>query len=283
MQSLNVILVCLIAVVLIGCAPSSPAATQTVAYWRFEEGTANANATEANTILDISGNHFNGLPFNDPVYRDDVPVSTIPQTRAPDCLSMQFGASHQRVFISDDPKFQLTHSLTLEAWLKPTSRTQYGNVLVRADDRPGYDPYYISVNDPYDRKHIGSNISFRIWNASGGQDYVSAALPPLNQWFHLAVTLDDSTGAMSIYINGKLVSLETTSVRPFAELDSNLNPGIGIGNLQSTIGDQEFVGLIDEVRITNGLLAPSQFLNAAPQSARGRCWPCFGEGGRKSK
>ena len=266
MKNLKRILVCVIAFVSVGSAIALSADPQTVAYWRFEEGTANANAVGANTILDSSGNNLNGTPYNNPVYRANVPVATIPQTGAADALSMQFGASYQRVFISDDPKFQLTHSLTLEAWIKPTSSTQYGILLVRANDRPGHDPYYLSVNDPYDTRHVGSNIDFRIENDSGGEAYVSAALPPLNQWSHIAATLDDSTGAIGMYINGTLVAMDTTSIRPFAAL-SGENPGIGIGNLQWTIGDEPFAGLIDEVRITNGLLAPNQFLDAVPEPA----------------
>ena len=45
----------------------------TVGYWSFEEGIADANATGAGTILDGSGNGLNLTPINSPVYSSRVP------------------------------------------------------------------------------------------------------------------------------------------------------------------------------------------------------------------
>lgn len=57
-----------------------------VAYWRFEEGIADTQATGDNSVIDSSGNGHHGDPIDDgfdlfdgPTYRANVPVSTIPR------------------------------------------------------------------------------------------------------------------------------------------------------------------------------------------------------------
>jgi len=40
-----------------------------VAWWKFDEGTPNATATVANSIIDSSGNGYHGTPYGSPVYR----------------------------------------------------------------------------------------------------------------------------------------------------------------------------------------------------------------------
>ena len=82
----------------------------------------------------------------------------------------------------------------------------------------------------------------------------------LNQPLHVAGTLDDATGAQKLFINGEEVASQVTNLRPFAVLDPSLKPGVGIGDLQSTLLPQFFDGIIDEVRISNIALTPSEFL-----------------------
>jgi hypothetical protein len=95
---------------------------------------------------------------------------------------------------------------------------------------------------------------------------IEVPFPGLNQWIHVAGTLDDATGAMKLYINGNLVGLRETTVRPFALLDPLANPGLGIGNLNSS-GSEYFEGFIDEVRISDVALTPDQFLNFPGRAA----------------
>jgi hypothetical protein len=66
------------------------------------------------------------------------------------------------------------------------------------------------------------------------------------EW-HVAGTLENATGTMTLYVNGTVVNQTTTTIRPFGDLDRNSHPGIGIGNLKDGAG-QGFDGLIDEVR-----------------------------------
>ena len=87
----------------------------------------------------------------------------------------------------------------------------------------------------------------------------------MNQWSQVAGTLDAQTGAMNLYVNGSLVDSTVTSVRPLGPL-TGPNPGLGIGNTQSTVTTEYFNGLIDEVRISDVALTPDQFLNVPEPS-----------------
>jgi hypothetical protein len=235
----------------------------TVAYWRFENGTANAAASSATgTILDSSGNGHNGTAFNGPAYSSTVPTSLIPQTAAPDKLSMSFNGSNQRIFIPNSTQFQLTSSLTLEAWVNvkqlPNDYTSEGQIVFRGDDRAGFDPYDLEVR--------GSNLAFIIEDASGNSTMVTAPLPGLNQWVFVAGTLDGSMGKMDLYVNGQLKTQTTTTVRPLGALTGS-NPGLGIGNVESATYSEFFNGLIDEVRISNPDQSPAMFITISTAMA----------------
>jgi hypothetical protein len=230
-----------------------------VAYWRFEEGTADQPANVAGSIMDSSGNGLDGTPIGGPVYSADVAGATIPQTGAANNLSLDFNGQNQRIAIPDSPLFQLTHSLTLEAYIK-LSAIHGGEeqIVFRGDDRPGLDPYMLEIRD--------GNLAFRIEDASDDEVAVSVPFAAyVGQWVHVAGTLDDATGKMSLYINGTLVASGTTAVRPLGPLTGPL-PGVGIGNVQSGNYGEYFPGLIDEVRISSQALTPDQFLDESTGS-----------------
>ncbi|HSZ55077.1 MAG TPA: PA14 domain-containing protein, partial [Tepidisphaeraceae bacterium] len=117
----------------------TPAGSGTVAYYRFE-GTAGTAATGTGSILDSSGNGFNATPENGPTYTSSVPVATIPGTGAADTTSMSFNGTNQGVVIPDGPAFQLTHSLTLEAYVYAEALSgSDGMIIFRGDDQSGLD------------------------------------------------------------------------------------------------------------------------------------------------
>jgi hypothetical protein len=102
-------------------------------------------------------------------------------------------------------------------------------------------------------------LRFGVTNAAGA-GALAAAPVPLNRWVHVAGELDDSTGQLSVWVDGVMANSLTTTVRPFATLDPGSTPGIGIGNVQSPNYNQYFDGFIDEVRISDQALAPTDFL-----------------------
>ena len=233
----------------------------TVAYWRFE-GTP---GSVAGIIADSSGNGLSGSSINSPTYNSNVPLATIPQTGAADKASLGFNGSDQRVFIPDSPKLALTRSLTIEAWIyvtaPPGGPNDAGQILFRGDDRIGLDPYFLEL--------VGPSLQFHVNNPANASVSVSAPLPGMKQWVFVAAELNDATGAMRIYVNGKLGGFTTTSIRPLGPLDAGSTPGLGIGNTQSANYQQYFPGFIDEVRVSDVALSPSQFLDVGTSSISG--------------
>lgn len=226
-----------------------------VAYWRFEEGIPDTRATGPNSILDSSEHKLHGTPINAPVYRANIAAKAIPQADARNSLSLELNGANQRIFVPDDTLFHLTKNLTVEAWINVRSNTPSGSnaqILFRGDDRPGLDPYFLAVQ--------GNKLAFSVQNATNHSAAVIAPLPGLNQWIHVAGTLDDASGEIRLYINGASAAQLVTAIRPLGALDPTQNPGIGIGGLQSA--GQYFNGLIDEIRISSQALHPDRFLNA---------------------
>jgi hypothetical protein len=79
--------------------------------------------------------------------------------------------------------------------------------------------------------------------------------------------MNNATGSLDLYVNGNMVASTITTIRPFATLDSAENPGLGIGNTESSNYSEWFSGLIDEVRISNVALTPGQMLDAPEPSS----------------
>lgn len=232
----------------------------TVAYYRFEEGTNGMHAAGTNGILDSSGNGLNGTPIGLPVYTNNVPVSAA----QPNNLAMRF-LFQRRIFIPDYPKLRLTNSLTLEAFIEAETYSDNetlgeSQIVFRGDDRIALDPYFIELRF--------TNLFFAVTSVSNQMASIQAPIN-LHQWHHVAGTLDGATGSMRLYIDGNLVAATNTSIRPYGEL-TGAYPGLGIGDVQSdNIAYEYFNGFIDEVRISDVALSPSQFLNAPVMTVRG--------------
>jgi hypothetical protein len=251
----------LLFLVLAANALATQVRADTVAHWRFEEGSANTVAAGNNSILDSSGNNLHGTPRGTPVYR------TV--TNHNSSLGLNFDNADDGVFINDNPLLAITGSLTLEAFIRIDSYATSGQIVWRGDDRAGLDPYGIQfIGD--DNPNIGRRRSMQFFIKSAEAPPVSIYTPPqlplpLGETFHVAGTLDDATGELKLFINGNVVAEATTSSRPFGALDPSLRPRISLGNIDQG-GTQFFNGVIDEVRISNAALDRSSFLIPEPST-----------------
>jgi tetratricopeptide (TPR) repeat protein len=184
--------------------------------------------------------------------------------------AFSFDGVDDRVQVRDGASLALTESMTIEGWVRvatfPANRN-HGQILFRGDDRGGLDPYALSVSQ-------AGSLVFRIHG--GANEAVSIDSPiPLDQFMHVAATLDDATGVMRLYLNGALVSEKVTAIRPFEKLKAANNPGIGIGNHGGHPGSFHnfpFHGLIDELKLYDKALTAEEVQNSfrAGQSRRPR-------------
>jgi hypothetical protein len=146
--------------------------------------------------------------------------------------ALTFDGRDDRVSVPHASTLELTSSLTLEAWLKPSSRDRrWRTVLAKA--APGDVAYALYASDPHMRPAAAAGT------ARGSAARNGAVLRP-GRWNHLAVTYDGS--ALRIYVNGKL---SATHVRRGA-LPTGAGPLL-IGGDRARA--RSYRGAIDDVRI----------------------------------
>jgi Concanavalin A-like lectin/glucanases superfamily len=182
------------------------------------------------------------------------------QAFACDPNSFPYG-TYTGIQIPDQPAYVLTNSLSIEGWVRPRG-DGYG-IFWRGDNRPGLDPYFLSMQG-------NNNLRFYIEDESGNSAMVGTYLT-YNQWTHVAATLDGSTGTMSIYTNGVLADQTVTDVRPFGNLIPGDSPGVGIGNVNDGFNNFPFTGDIDEISLYNRALSAAEVQAIYHAGSAGKC------------
>jgi len=182
------------------------------------------------------------------------------QAFACDPNSFPYG-TYTGIQIPDQPAYILTNSLSIEGWVRPRG-DGYG-IFWRGDNRPGLDPYFLSMQG-------NNNLRFYIEDESGNSAMVGTYLT-YNQWTHVAATLDGSTGTMSLYTNGVLADQTVTDVRPFGNLIPEDSPGVGIGNVNDGFNNFPFIGDIDEISLYNRALASNEIVSIYNAGSAGKC------------
>src|ERR1039458_3539255 len=215
----------------IGCFSPPPGL---ISWWPGDNNPLDVAGTNNGVMLD--GVTFTNAMVNDGFYFDGI---------------------SNAVFVPDSTTLKLTNSLTIESWIyviglpdATGSDFGLGLILFRGDDRSGLDPYWLGVT-------AGGNVQFQVDDDVGNVDAVSGAVPT-NRFVHVAGTLDGSSGQMTLYVDGQVVATNVTTVRPFADLDSSQNPGVGIGTYQSSAYRAHFHGIIDELRLYSRALSQSE-------------------------
>jgi hypothetical protein len=155
-----------------------------------------------------------------------------------------------RVSVPDSPDFQLSEAMTLEVRIHPARHG--GIILIRGDDRAGFDTWQLDVIKP-------GKISFNFDNADNKSAEILAPIQ-LNKWQHVAATFD--RGTMKLYIDGVLAAESQTDLRPNPILNAQYSPALGIGNTGGKHYSIPFDGLIDEVKIYNRALSETEIVQS---------------------
>jgi len=245
-----------LSVVALGLASSAFAGT--VAWYRFEEGVGKEFAGGVEAVLDYGPNKLNGTSAGDtgPAYtRAIAPFGEV---------ALRIIGRDDWVFVPDNPKLQLTKSLTLEAFVN-IRRFQMNGVanfiIFRGDDRPGLDAYVLSLNPRQETLCFHVDGPGRVRGDPGA--VISTPFDRhLAETVHVAGVLNDETGFMGLYVNQELEASMQTRIRPRAALHPIYQPGLGIGGFFAGRAPGSFCidGSIDEVRISDVALKPRQFL-----------------------
>ena len=163
----------------------------------------------------------------------------------------------------DQPAYALTNALTIEGWIRP--RGDGYNIFWRGDNRPGLDPYLLSMQ----HSHL---LALFITDANGNYDSVGVSIA-YGAWIHVAATYDGGIGTLSIYTNGVLAAQQSTLIRPFGNLIAEDSPGVGIGNVNDGFNNFPFTGDIDEIALYNRALTPAEIQAIYNAGSAGKCAP----------
>lgn len=224
-----------------------------ITHYRMDEAVGSWNGTPGE-VIDSGGNALNGhrRTTSTPTTTNTVvPSPTIPSQHSSVvgdfCNAGKFDGTAV-VESASSPYFQFTNKLSASAWIYPTAY-------------PGGDLYSILSNDVNYEFHLNpAGKLFWWWNVS---TLTSAATIPLNQWTHIAITMDASLGASSrerIYING----VQDTNTNNWSgTLQVNNCPfyiggDISTGSGCTLIPGRNFHGMIDEAKIYNYELSAAE-------------------------
>lgn len=282
-----------------------PASAATVAYWRFDDGAANAQMTHVGgvngvwspDVADVSGNG-NALSvwttdaWAGYAYRADVAAPTIPQTGAANTLSVKNTGSYPGMW-NNTLRTWSPSAFTIETAFKPETggwRTLVGRDSQGAGTQPGADANAAAL---YFQIQPDNNVGITFQDVSGFQ-YTAFSAANAVQGFAYPSDPEGLTGkwyAMAGVSDGKLLSLYLndlaagTGYQLVAQTDltlqgspnTALTPGLGSGSdwvagdfsvgrgLYSGGHGDRAYGFIDEVRLSEGALTPDQFLFAVPE------------------
>jgi hypothetical protein len=149
------------------------------------------------------------------------------------------------VTVNDSVSLRIAAKLTISAWVNPTSRNNYGNLIVQKRN-----PTQVGT---------GYNYGFWLYPTSGKllfefndgsyEDMIGTTAVPLNTWTYVTVVVDETAGTkLTFYQNGSVDGTPAYS----GTMPSSGAEQLQIGNYGAYDGGPfQFNGSIDEIRIAN--------------------------------
>lgn len=212
-------------------------------YWKFNEQTpGHLASTNAGAILDASGNQRHGTVTSGAMAYVG---GSFNYGNTP---ALQFTPDQDSVVIPDAQtgNFTFTNSFTFEAVVRSTNTTTTtGAILAKNGTGDGEGEFW-----------------WRFPGVSGGKQRVGLSGQILSgtnalddgAWHHLAVVYDQTAGEVRLYADYALEASASATFTTAVGRPADLWIGSFIG------GGSDFAGDIDSIRISDGALDPSQFI-----------------------
>ena len=208
-------------------SPSKPISSGLVGYWNFD----GKNMTNS-TSTDSSGNGNNGTLTN--------MTTTANAIKGKLGQALNFvSASNQYVIAPDSSSLDITTNITISAWIKPDVLGGGYKTIVSKRDLSNTTNYQLYLNT------TAGALSFY-----SGTENISSYIPPRNQWTFVSATVSGTT--LTFYVNGVSVQSGTIS--------GSVTPNNGSLYIGSNNIPEAFSGSIDDVRVYNRALSPSEML-----------------------
>ncbi|WP_433497692.1 LamG-like jellyroll fold domain-containing protein [Sphaerimonospora sp. CA-214678] len=182
--------------------------------------------TSGATVQDASGHNNTGVASN---------TTRVSSGKFGNALS--FNGTSSLVTVNDAPSLRLSTALTLSAWVRPTTVSNWRTIVMK-DPADDYAPpsYGLYASD-------GSAAAGWLIREDEEVAAPTGTTPlPINTWSHVALTYDGTTARL--YVNGNQVD-----ATPFSGSVYNNGGPLHMGG--NSVWGEYFSGLIDEVRIYN--------------------------------
>jgi len=177
-------------------------------------------------------------------------------------VGQAFDFTHGEVIsVLDDAGLRLSSSLTIEGWFKHSIRNS-GFILARGTRNPSgsLKPYSTAYSVKAD-----ASLSSLIFDIADGGARVQAPYN-LDQWNHFAAVLNYAEGKISLYINGRVVGEQATTVQPQSLITGD--PSVAIGS--QVDGTSTFPGLVDELAVYARALSAFEIQQIYSAGANGK-------------
>ena len=195
-----------------------------------------SNAQQNNTFIDGSTNNVT-ITKNGDVSQG----AFSPYSYADGYWGAYFNGGTNRLTTGTSAQFNLNATnLTLECWVYMTAAPSVFNRLITIGGNGAQSSLAFGIT-------TGRVFDVGVPFSSGGSVTSGSSLIPLNQWSHLAFTLNNSTGVGTIYIDG--VQVGQTSGWSITSTSSNY---LYVGYEPTPTVDGKFTGYVSNVRLVKG-------------------------------
>lgn len=218
-----------------------------VGYWKLDE------TTPDEPVSDSSANAITGTPVNQPQ-----PSAAGAPVRVPNLAARSFDGVGQLIDLGNPAALNFAGEITLAAWVYLTAMPAGCAVVVAHGYR--FNPSVevaLRVSGGACEGDVGPiRWSAGLWDAVNHMAETSVSPSDVGLWIHLAGTHDGR--AWHLYKNGV-----ETSVHVFATGAVSIDAAWGIGGRAATdpADPRSLPGRLDEVRIYNRALSPSEVLD----------------------
>ncbi len=195
------------------------------ALWRFD-GTAG----------DATGGGNDGMAVGGVSYSTD---------RKQGSHALELGGNAGHVEVPATTALNVSSNLSLAAWVKPRSLGALQGIITKLTGASAKQ-YALSIR-------AGGQLQFDYEHAANNYQLVTAASLPVDQWSHVAATVD-STLAVRLYLNGLEVAAGTAPSQPVLTSEP-----VAIGRWGGSYDSNYFDGWLDDVCIYGaGVLSAAQ-------------------------
>jgi hypothetical protein len=212
---------------------ASPAAL--VGHWQLDE-------TSGGAAADSSGNANTGTLGNNPMWTAGQAGGGLSFDGVDDIVNCGSGTTLDNLA-----------AITAAAWIKPTDMGEggFGRIVVKnANGTAGWEFMTSATNQ------LTFNVDYATTDLKRRTNANTIAT---GVWQHVAVTWDGSTTAANarVYVNGAEVGYDITTNAAGARVNDGTS-NLYLGNLADTT--RTFKGVLDDVRVYNGILSASEIL-----------------------